>query len=153
MLKFRPRIRRRDTDNSIAYVWRCDCNSSKADCPIGPKMTLKIQKHSDGPRTTIRLIGRMQAEHLSTLRALMDGSGQRMMLDLRELALVDLESVRFLASCRKNGVALLRCSPYIKVWIAREEETGKSPWTARWPNRAMRRYSKASSSKLRNIEK
>jgi hypothetical protein len=87
-------------------------------------MTLKIERHSDGPRTTIRLIGRMQAVHLSTLRALMDGSG-RMMLDLRELALVDLESVRFLASCRKNGVALLHCSPYIKDWIAREEETGK----------------------------
>ena len=67
----------------------------------------------------------MQAEHLSTLRALMDGSGQRIMLDLRELALVDLESVRFLASCQKNGVALLHCSPYIKGWIAREKETGK----------------------------
>jgi hypothetical protein len=88
-------------------------------------MTLKIEMHSDGPRTTIRLIGRMQAEHLSTLRPLMDRRGQGIMLDLRELALVDLESVRFLASCRKNGVVLRHCSPYIKDWIAREEETGK----------------------------
>ena len=88
-------------------------------------MTLRIEKHSDAHRTTIRLIGRMQVEHLSTLRALMDGSGQRIMLDLRELALVDLEGVRFLASCRKNGVALLRCSPYVKDWIAKEQETGK----------------------------
>ena len=99
--------------------------SSKADYSIGRKMTLRIEKHSDAHRTTIRLIGRMQAEHLATLRALIARSGQRIMLDLRELALVDLESVRFLASCQTNGVALLHCSPYIKGWIAREEETGK----------------------------
>jgi hypothetical protein len=88
-------------------------------------MTLKIEKHSDLRRTTIRLIGQMQADHLSTLQALMDGSGQRIMLDLRELALVDLESVRYLANCRKHGVALLHCSPYIKNWIAKEQEGGK----------------------------
>jgi hypothetical protein len=125
MLIFRPEMWRRRTNKSIAYEWRRDCDSSKADCPIGRKMTLKIEMHSDGPRTTIRLIGRMQAEHLSTLWALMDRRGQGIMLDLRELALVDLESVRFLASCRKNGVVLRHCSPYIKDWIAREEGTGK----------------------------
>ena len=30
-------------------------------------MTLKIEKYSDGNSTTIRLIGRMQAEHLEEL--------------------------------------------------------------------------------------
>jgi hypothetical protein len=125
MLKYRPALQHINGNNSVAYKWRCDCNSCKGDCAIGRKMTLKIEKHSDVHRTTIRLIGQMQAEHLSTLRALMDGSGQRIMLDLTELALVDLESVRFLASCRKNGVVLRHCSPYIKDWIAKEQEIGK----------------------------
>jgi anti-anti-sigma regulatory factor len=85
-------------------------------------MTLKIEKHSNGYKTTIRLIGRMQAEHLSDLQALMTDSGPRIVLDLQELTLVDVETVRFLGNCRKNRVALLHCSPYIRDWITREQE-------------------------------
>jgi anti-anti-sigma regulatory factor len=85
-------------------------------------MTLKIEKHSDGHITTIRLIGRMQGEHLSDLQALITESGPGIVLDLQELALVDVQAVRFLRDCRKNRVALLHCAPYIRAWIAKEQE-------------------------------
>jgi hypothetical protein len=39
-------------------------------------MTLKIEKYADGDRTTIRLIGRMQAEPLEELKQIRE-SGQR----------------------------------------------------------------------------
>ena len=84
-------------------------------------MTLKIDKHSDGHKTTIRLIGRMQVEHLSDLQALITESGPGTVLDLQELTLVDVEAVRFLGNCRNNRVSLLHCSTYIRDWIAKDK--------------------------------
>ena len=83
-------------------------------------MTLKIEKHWDGHRTTIRLIGRMQAEHLEGLEKQMGESGPAISLDLDEVALVDVESVRFLGDCEAQGGTLLNCSPYIRDWIGKE---------------------------------
>jgi anti-anti-sigma regulatory factor len=85
-------------------------------------MTLKIEKHSDGHKTTIRLVGRMEAEHLSDLRALITERGPGIVLDLQELTSVDVQAVRFLGDCRKDRVALLHCAPYIRDWIAKEQE-------------------------------
>ncbi len=84
-------------------------------------MMLNIERHSDGHTTTIRLIGRMQAEHVPALQAVIQESTPRIVLDLEELTLVDAEAVRFLGSCRRGGFALLHCSPYIREWIARED--------------------------------
>jgi hypothetical protein len=86
-------------------------------------MTLRIESDSDGARTTIRLIGRMQAEHLDELKAQMKDSGPRVTLDLSELSLVDVEVVRFLGICQSEGVELLHCPPYIREWIARERQS------------------------------
>ena len=83
-------------------------------------MTLKIEKHWDGHRTTIRLIGRMQAEHLESLEKQIGESGPAISLDLDEVALVDVESVRFLGDCEAQGATLLNCSPYIRDWIGKE---------------------------------
>jgi len=83
-------------------------------------MTLKIEKHWDGHRTTIRLIGRMQAEHLEGLEKLIGESGPAISLDLDQVALVDVESVRFLGDCEAQGATLLNCSPYIRDWIGKE---------------------------------
>ena len=88
-------------------------------------MTLKIEKHSDGHKTTIRLIGRVQAEHLSDLQALITEGGPGVVLDLEELTLVDVEAVHFFGNCGKNHVALLHCPPYIRDWIAKEKAVSK----------------------------
>jgi hypothetical protein len=47
-------------------------------------MTLKIEKYSDGHRATIRLIGRMQAEHLEELEKQIREIGPAITLDLEE---------------------------------------------------------------------
>ena len=86
---------------------------------------LNIEKNSDGHKTTIRLTGRMQAEHVLTLQTVIKESAPRIVLDLEELTLVDVEAVRFLGGCRRNGMALLNCSPYIREWIAKEQKSGK----------------------------
>jgi anti-anti-sigma regulatory factor len=85
-------------------------------------MTLKIEKSSDGYCTTIRLIGRIRAEHLEELEKQIRENGPAIILDLDEVALVDVESVRFLGTCEARGATLLNCSPYIRDWIGKERE-------------------------------
>ena len=85
-------------------------------------MTLKIEKYADGNSTTIRLIGRMQAEHLEELKKQIRESGPAITLDLEEVTLVDVEIVRFLGTCEVRGAMLLNCSPYIRDWIGKERD-------------------------------
>ena len=85
-------------------------------------MTLRIEKRGDGDSTTIRLIGRMQAEHLEELEKQIRESGPAITLDLEEVTLVDVEIVRFLGACEARGVTLLSCSPYIRDWIGKERD-------------------------------
>ena len=83
-------------------------------------MTLRIEKDSDGQKTTIRLIGHMQSEHLEELKAQMKGSGSGIVLDLEEVTLVDVEVVRFLGVCEAEGGIVLHCAPYIREWMRQE---------------------------------
>jgi anti-anti-sigma regulatory factor len=83
-------------------------------------MTLKIEKYSDGNSATIRLIGRMRAEHLEELEKQIRESGPAITLDLEQVTLVDVEIVRFIGACEAQGATLLNCSPYIRDWIGQE---------------------------------
>ncbi len=85
-------------------------------------MTLRIEKASDGHRTTIRLIGRMRAEHLDELDEQIHETGPAITLDLEEVTLVDVEIVRFLGTCEERGATILNCSPYIRDWIGKERD-------------------------------
>jgi hypothetical protein len=84
-------------------------------------MTCKIERHTDGQHTTLRLIGHLQAAHLEALQAQLESNGPRTVLDLDEVTLVDVEVVRFLGTCEKEGTELLHCPPYIREWISREQ--------------------------------
>ena len=82
-------------------------------------MTLRIERDADRGGTTIRLIGRMQAEHVSEVERQIEESGT-VTLDLEEVTLVDVPVVRFLGTCEIRGISILNCSPYITDWIAKE---------------------------------
>ena len=85
-------------------------------------VTFKIEKFRDANSTTIRLIGRMRAEHLSELEKQLTENESKIVLDLEELNLVDVEAVRFLGMCETQGVTLLNCPPYIRDWIGKERD-------------------------------
>ena len=84
-------------------------------------MTLRIEGASDEYGTTIRLIGRMQADLLDELKAQVKQGGSRIALDLKEVHLVDVEVVRFLGTCQAAGIQLVHCPPYISEWINQEQ--------------------------------
>ena len=86
-------------------------------------MTLKIEKTLGEHCTTIKLMGRIRAEHLGELKAQISTSVPRIVLELGEVSLVDADAVRFLGSCESEGIELLNCSAYIREWIVREKQT------------------------------
>jgi hypothetical protein len=86
-------------------------------------MTLKIERQSTKRGTTLRLIGRLRLEHLEGLKEEIKGTNGQVGLDLEDVTLVDVDVVRFLGICESGGMEVLHCSPYIRQWIAREQQT------------------------------
>ncbi len=87
-----------------------------------PITMFKIEKLAEGNKTVLRLVGRINEEHLDELNKLIaDGEPRVVKLDLSEVTLVDIDVVRFLGDQERRGVELGKCSPYIRKWIQREE--------------------------------
>ena len=71
-----------------------------------------------------KLSGRMGAENVSELETLMsaEASGRRIVLDLKDLRLVDQDGVGFLRRCEANSIQLRNCPAYIREWITGERD-------------------------------
>lgn len=74
-------------------------------------------------RRRVTVSGRLAADNASeTGRPARRGSdGPGVVLDLKNVVLVDHDIVRFLLACQSDGIALRNCPPHIREWIAREE--------------------------------
>ena len=83
---------------------------------------LKLERSSDGERTTIRLIGRVQSAHLDEITDQMGLGGPKVTLDLEDITIVGVDVVRFLGTCEREGTQLLNCPSYVREWISREGE-------------------------------
>ncbi len=81
---------------------------------------LRIEKESDDHTTILRLVGRIQSVNIDNIRAQMGNENVRIVMDLGEVTLVNVEVVRFLSDCEDEGTVLRHCPPYIREWILRE---------------------------------
>jgi len=81
----------------------------------------KIER-SDGESVVLSVSGRITAADLAELQKLLEceAGDHSLVLDLREVKLVDRDVVRFLLSCEAKGVKLANCPAYIREWIERE---------------------------------
>ena len=81
---------------------------------------LRIQKASNG-KIVFTLSGRMAPEDIDELRRLFDLEAKtvRIVLNLKELVLVDGDAVEFLAGCEDAGMTLKDCPAYVRRWIDR----------------------------------
>jgi anti-anti-sigma regulatory factor len=82
---------------------------------------LKITRAANG-EVVYTVSGRLDAEDLAELKPLLSSevSGCRIVLDLKELILVDRDAVRFLMRCEADKIQLKNCTAYIREWITRE---------------------------------
>jgi hypothetical protein len=83
-------------------------------------MTLKIESIFGEGRTRILLSGQLRSDHLDPLKSEIERCNSPLALDLEEVDLVDVDAIRFLNECESAGIAIVRCSPYIKEWMLRE---------------------------------
>ena len=107
---------------SITYKWPRNCTALDASIETEDQM-LRIQREANG-EVVLRISGRLAGENLGELKKLIgaEGAGRRMILDLRELTLVDHEAVGFLSDCDSDGITLRNCPAYVCEWIARQRD-------------------------------
>ncbi len=81
----------------------------------------KIERGSDNECRILRLSGRIQGDHLTELGSFLEAesNGERLVLDLAGVKLVDHDVVSFLANRESAGVKLRNCPAYIREWINR----------------------------------
>jgi anti-anti-sigma regulatory factor len=82
---------------------------------------LKIQRTAN-IEVVLTLVGRMDGENVAELKALFlsESKGRRIVLDLKDLTLVDNEAVKYLERCEADGTQLRNCPAYIREWIMRQ---------------------------------
>ena len=86
---------------------------------------LRIERLANGV-AVFRLIGRLNVENVAELQSLfeLENKDRQMILDLKDLTLVDRDAVRFLESCEADSIRLKNCPAYIREWIERERMQG-----------------------------
>jgi hypothetical protein len=82
---------------------------------------LKVQRSGNG-QVVFKLSGRMEAENIAELETLIrsEVDGRGIVLDLKDLILVNREAVSFLERCETDSITLKNCPAYIREWITRE---------------------------------
>lgn len=85
---------------------------------------MKIEKSSKDGTTLIRLIGAFESEELPELKEHIPSTdiGANVVVDLKEVTLVDVDVVRFLVLCKTRGMKLVNCAQYIRDWMLREQK-------------------------------
>jgi anti-anti-sigma regulatory factor len=83
---------------------------------------LKIQRSANG-EVVFTVSGRLDADNVAELSTLLaeEPTGRALVLDLKDVVLVDRDVIRFLRARESDGIALRNCPPYIREWIGRDE--------------------------------
>jgi hypothetical protein len=97
---------------SITYAWHWAC------IPDGEEGMLRIQRWANG-EVVFTLSGQMDEEAIAELETLMnlETNGRRMVLDLKDLTLVNEAAITFFVRCEANSITLKNCPAYVREWI------------------------------------
>src|ERR1700733_7084229 len=82
---------------------------------------LKIRRSANGD-VVLTISGSLQAGNLDELSTLLgaEPKPRSLVLDLKDLVIVDADAVRFLCACEKDGIVLRNCPRYVSAWMTRE---------------------------------
>lgn len=87
-------------------------------------MAFRIETTARGRVTVFSLCGRIEKQAITELRRLFEFQTDYhdIVLDLKEVGVVDREVMRFFMSCEADGMKLENCTPYIREWMEREKD-------------------------------
>jgi len=85
---------------------------------------LKIQRLANW-EVVFTVSGRMDTEQTAVLKDLFrdELEGRKIVLDLKDLTLVDRDAVQFLERCESDSIKLRNSPAYIREWIERERNS------------------------------
>ncbi len=79
---------------------------------------LRIQRSENG-EVVFTLSGQMDEEPMAELETLISSevNGRPIILDLKDLTLVNENAITFLERCEANSITLKNCPAYVREWI------------------------------------
>jgi len=85
----------------------------------------KLRQSKERGKLVLTLCGRIESELIVELRRIFESKSRdhEVVVDLKEVKLLDRDAVTFLASCEGDGIRLENCPPYIREWIRREKDS------------------------------
>jgi hypothetical protein len=87
-------------------------------------MAFRIETAARGRFRVFALSGRIGAQAITELERLFElqTDYRDIVVDLKDVSLVDREAMRFFVRCEADGVKLENCTPYIREWMEREKD-------------------------------
>ena len=103
---------------------------------------LKIRRTVNG-EVVFTVSGRMDAESIAELQTLfrLEGNGCAIVLDLKDITLVNRDAVNFLERCEAGSITLKNCPAYIREWI-NGRRSGPAKPVRGWPTERLADESK-----------
>jgi anti-anti-sigma regulatory factor len=82
---------------------------------------LRVQKSANG-QVVFKLSGRIDADNVGELETLLrsERNGRGIVLDLKDVTLVNRDAVSFLERCEAESITLRNCPAYVREWITRQ---------------------------------
>ena len=76
-------------------------------------------RRTENGRVLFTLSGRIETEDVKQLQQLLavETSGKHLILDLRDVTLVNQDAVKFLSLCEADGIELDHCPLHVRQWI------------------------------------
>ena len=87
-------------------------------------MTFRIETVARGKLTVFVLSGRIEHQAIAELKRLFELQPDDcdIVLDLKEVCVIDRDALHFFVGCEANGMKLENCAPYIREWMEREKD-------------------------------
>ena len=87
-------------------------------------MAFRIETEPRGNVTIFALSGRIEIQAIAELRRLFERQTEYcdIVLDLKDVTVIDREVMRFFVRCEADGVKLENCASYIRQWMEREKD-------------------------------
>jgi anti-anti-sigma regulatory factor len=82
---------------------------------------LRIQR-STNDATVLKVSGQIGVNDLTQLQEIISRERHDgLVLDLRELKLIDADGIQFLIRCETRGIGVVNCAAYIREWMSKEK--------------------------------
>ena len=87
-------------------------------------MAFRIETAARGRFTVFILSGGIEKQAIAELRKLLEchKDCHDIVLDLKDVSVVDREAMCFFARCEADGMTLQNCASYIREWMEREKD-------------------------------